>query len=69
MSRWLNYLANDRDDKRKRLYSLESGACTLQVTIAGDVRDITNEQIAKLKADVTEIEQILIENGRTIPDA
>lgn len=69
MSRWLEYIAQERDDKRKRLYALTSGIVQLSMTTEGIRRDITQETVDKLTANIAEIEQILTEEGYTVPDA
>jgi hypothetical protein len=63
--RWLGYLAGERHHKLKRIYALSSGAARLHMTHDGVQRDITDETIARLRADVAEIEQILKEEGCT----
>jgi hypothetical protein len=67
--RWINYLANERADKLRRIDTFTSGLVRFHVTTEGVQRDVTDETVAKLREDVAEIEQILIEEGCTIPDA
>jgi hypothetical protein len=68
MSRWLNYLANERAEKLHQIDALGSGLVQLHMTTEGVRRDITAERLERLKADVAEIEQILREAGCTWPD-
>ena len=60
---WLEYLRKERADKLKRIEALGRDGIELSIMEAGVRRDITEEQIDKLKADVAEIEEILREEG------
>jgi hypothetical protein len=65
---WLNYLAQERADKLNRLDVLTSRCARLHMTADGVTRDITDEQIAKLREDIAEIEEILREEGCSFPE-
>jgi hypothetical protein len=69
MKRWLHYLANERAYKLSRIDALASGWARLQMISDGATRDVTDEELEKLRADVAEIDHILSEEGCSFPDA
>jgi hypothetical protein len=60
---WLEYLKHERANKLSQAVTLASGKVQLHMTTNGVKRDITQQQLEKLEADIAEIEQILIEEG------
>lgn len=66
MNDWLNYLADERKEKLEQLEVLSSGRVQLHMTTNGVRKEITEERIEKLKADIAEIERILAEDGPAV---
>ena len=60
---WIEYLLREREDKRKRIYALQIGSARLHLTVDGVQTDATQEHLEMLKSNVTEIEQILTDEG------
>lgn len=60
---WLDYLHEQRAEKLGQIDALETGNVQLFETNEGVTRETTAEQLAKLKSDVAEIRQILVEEG------
>ena len=65
---WLDYLREQRAQKLGQIDALETGNVQLFETTEGVTREITAEELAKLKSEVAEIRQIFIEEG-IAPDA
>jgi hypothetical protein len=60
---WVEYLKHDRANKLSQAVSLAAGKVRLHVTTKGVQKDITQQQLEKLEAEIAEIEQILIDEG------
>jgi hypothetical protein len=60
---WLDYLREQRTQKLEQIDALETGNVQLFETTEGVTREITNEQLVKLKTDVAEIRHIFVEEG------
>jgi len=60
---WVEYLTHDRANKLTQAVTLASGKVQLNMTTNGVMKDITQQQLEKLEAEIAEIEQILIEEG------
>jgi hypothetical protein len=61
--RFIEYLYEERDRIQERLEVLTSGKCQLLQIAAGKQEDITENNIAALRNQLAEIEQILAEEG------
>ena len=62
-TRLLVYLTGELSYKRLRIAALASGNAKLTMTSDDHTRDVTTEELGKLREDVAEIEQILAERG------
>lgn len=60
---WLDYLLEQRAQTLERIDALETGNIQLFEAIEGDAREITADQLAKLKSDVAAIRQVFIDEG------
>lgn len=60
---WLEYLKHERGNKLNQAVVLASGKVQLHMTSSGVTKDITQQQLNKLEAEIAEIEQILIEEN------
>lgn len=64
----LDYLREQRAQKLVRIEALETGELQLFETMEGVTTETTSEQLAKLKSDVAEIRQVLIDEGFAVDE-
>jgi len=60
---WLEYLKHERANKLSQAVTLASGKVQLHMIANGVKKDITQQQLEKLEAEIAEIEQILVDEG------
>lgn len=63
---WLTYLREQRTRKLSQIDALETGTVQLSSTEGDVTTDITSAELAKLKSEVAEIRQVLIDEGITL---
>jgi hypothetical protein len=66
--RWFDYLEERKAEKLRQIDRLETGEVELSATISGVASDITAEELSKLKSEVAQIRQVILDEGMT-PDA
>ena len=66
--RSFDYLEERKAEKLRQIDRLETGEVELSATISGVASDITAEELSKLKSEVAQIRQVILDEGMT-PDA
>ena len=64
----LRYAREQRAQKLARIEALETGDLQLFETMEGITTETTAEQLAKLKSEVAEIRQVLIDEGIAVDE-